>query len=392
MDINERLIITRNIEGQLANKDICPICVAGEPGTAKSTTIRLIAEELGMDVVTCSAPTIQHENLSGLPDIVEASEFKSSSIDGTVPKGTQWSIPEIIVQTLRKAQEKSTILLLDDFHMVSPHLQSYFYALLLERRLGNYKLPDNVAIVLTMNSSAEAGFNGINSAVRNRMAILRVTFDFDYWFDNYGNRLHYMVASFLKTHPNYCMEHETTDIVGYGTARAWTAIANELQYHSRDFILKQAQVLAGMQVSNEAARAFQTHVNYITSIDFSKTVSSRAIVNLSKKEPLDTIIYSYIANFVTTVDDGLYLFDLINANMQSTQFIGFLLGELATKYTYKHEVKLTEGLEFVIDRLLENELDKSKYINTPTKVLNEAFNKHIENLDAMMKTASEYLL
>ena len=120
-----------------------------------------------------------------LPDTVDASQYKANSIDGTIPQATQWSIPEMVAKAIRAAEGKPTVLLIDDFHMVSPHLQAYFYGLLLERRLGNFKLSDNVAIVLTMNDSDKAGFNGINSAVRNRLAILPVEFNFEYWFKAY---------------------------------------------------------------------------------------------------------------------------------------------------------------------------------------------------------------
>ena len=298
----------------------------------------------------------------------------------------------MVARAIRAAESKPTILLIDDFHMVSPHLQAYFYGLLLERRLGNFKLSDNTAIVLTMNDSVEANFSGINSAVRNRMAILRVEFDFEYWFSSYGNRLHYMVASFLKVKPNYCMEDETTGIVGYATARAWTAIAAELGFHTDEFILPYAGTIAGMQVSAEAARAFQTHVNYVSAIDFSKMVHNRTLVDLSTKDPLDSTIYAYIANFIQTIDDGLYLFDLMNTNVNRSTFIGFVLGELYVKYQNTDEAPLSEGLQFVIDRILSSKLDVDKYPNTNLKKLKEAFDKPIENLNSFIERTSEYLI
>lgn len=392
MNANERLIITQNIKAQLQGAGVAPICISGEPGTAKSTTVGLIAKELGMNLVTESGPCLTHELLSGLPDTVDAEQYQANSIDGTIPQATQWSIPEMVAKAIRSAKDKPTILLIDDFHMVSPHLQAYFYGLLLERRLGNYKLSDNVAIVLTMNDSDKAGFNGINSAVRNRLAILRVKFNFEYWFKAYGNRLHYLVASFLSTKSNYCMEDETTDIVGYATARAWTAIANELKFHEKGFILTQGEVIAGMQVSNEAARAFGQHINYIDRLDFEQTVKNRVLVDLSTKDPIDSILYAYITNFIHTVDDGLYLFDLMNTNINQSSFIGFILGELYVKYTNKDEAPMSEGLTFVIDKLLSTPKNESKYPNTSKDKLDKVFGTQIQNINSLMERAAEYLL
>lgn len=392
MTQTEKFIIQRNIEAQLAGAPVAPIVLSGHPGTGKSSMVAALAEELGMHLVDESGPTLSHELLSGLPDTIDAAEFQSNSIDGLTPKATQWSIPEMMARALRAAQGKPTILLIDDFHMVSPHLQAYFYGLLLGRRLGNYRLSSNVAIVITMNDSESAGFMGINSAVRNRMAVLSIDFNFEYWFTSYGKRIHYLVASFLQARSNYCTEAETTGIVGYATARAWTAIAAELEFHDPEFILAHADRIAGMQVSAEAARAFQTHVNYISAIDFTKVVKTRELVDLSKKDPLDPIIYSYIVNFINTVDDGLYLFDLMNTNITQESFVGFTFGELYTKYTVKDQTKLSDGIRFIIDRICKIPMDSSKYLTTNPEKLAEAYAEPITNLNSFMSLASKYLI
>lgn len=393
MNSVEKQIVKQNIEAQLVNKSVAPLCIAGEPGTAKSTTVELLAKELNMGFVSESGPTLSHEILSGLPDTVDAAEYQSNSIDGSIPKATLWSIPEMVAKAIRSAKDKPTVLLIDDFHMVSPHLQSYFYGLLLERRLGNYKLSDNIAVILTMNESDAAGFKGINSAVRNRMSILSVKFDFEYWFEGFGNRLHYLVASFLKAKPQYCQEEESTGIIGYATARAWTAIATELGFHQNEFVAKHAKTIAGMQISAEAATAFQAHVNYVSAIDFTNVVNNRTLVNLAEKDPLDSIIYAYITNFINTIEDGYYLLNLMdnNANDESSAFIGFVLGELYIKYTTQEE-PLSEGLTFVIDKLLNNKMDPANYPETPKTKLETISAKPVENIDIFQQRAAEYLL
>ena len=390
MNANEIKIITHNIKGQLTNKQIAPLCIAGSPGTAKSTTVRLIAEELGMNLVTCSGPTLSHEALSGLPETVDASQYVANSIDGSVPLATQWSIPEIMAHAISAARSAPTILLIDDFHMVSPHLQSYFYALLLERRLGNFRLSDNTAVILTMNDSDLAGFNGINSAVRNRMAILNVSFNFEQWFNSYGNRLHYLVASFLRAKAHYCQEPESTGIEGYATARAWTSIAAELETY--DNPIEFAHAVAGMQVSATTAQAFKAHALYVQAIDFTKLVQSRAIVDLSKQNPLDSIIYSYITNFIHTMEDGLYLFELMSANRSNSAsaFIGFVLGELYIKF--QHSAELTEGLKFVINKLINKPIVREDFPNTPDSKFSKISSEPIKHIQEYMKKAAEFLL
>lgn len=390
MNSKEITIIKSNVNGQLTNKLISPLCIAGSPGTAKSTTVALIAAELGMNLVTCSGPTLSHEALSGLPDTVDAAKYIANSIDGSTPQATQWSIPEIMANTITAAADKPTILLIDDFHMVSPHLQSYFYSLLLERRLGNFRLSDNTAVILTMNDSDLAGFNGINSAVRNRMSILKVDFNFEHWFANYGNQLHYLVASFLKAKPHYTQEDETTGIIGYATPRAWTAIATELSLHEDPIGF--AYAVAHMQVSTAAAQAFQAHVAYIQAIDFTKLVANRTLVDLSKQDPLDSIIYSYITNFIHTLDDAMYLFELLamNHSNAASAFVGFVIGELYIKQ--RNIGTASDGLKFAIKKLSHQPMIASDYPNTSKAKFDKLSVEPIAHIHEYMKIASQYLL
>lgn len=294
-----------------------------------------------------------------------------------------------MAHTITAAANKPTVLLIDDFHMVSPHLQSYFYGLLLERRLGNFKLSDNTAVILTMNDSDLAGFHGINSAVRNRMSILKVDFNFEHWFANYGNQLHYLVASFLKAKPHYAQEPESTGIEGYATPRAWTAIAAELSIHEDPISF--AHQIARMQVSTQAAQAFQAHVAYIEAIDFTKLVANRTLVDLSKQDPLDSIIYSYITNFIHTLDDAMYLFELlaINHSNAASAFVGFVIGELYIKQ--RHMDTISDGLKFIIKRLTNQPMIASDYPNTSKAKFDKFSTEPIPHIHEYMKLASQYL-
>ena len=395
MNNTETQIIKSNITGQLANKLVAPLIIAGVPGTGKSATVKQIAKELNMNLVEYSMPSCTIEKLSGLPTEIATPELNNSTVFSTAidVHSTIWSIPEMVADCCREALTGPTILLLDDFHAMSPHLQSYFYELLLERKMGNYRLPTNVAIIGTMNNSEMAGMTGISSPIRNRLAILSVEFNFEHWMDSFGKQLHYLVASFLRAKPHFCIEEETTTIEGFASARVWTAIANELTFHDDSFILANAKRIAGMQVSSNAAQAFQTHVNYVAAIDFSSTVKSRKLVDLSKQDPLDSIIYAYITNFIHSVDDGLYLFELLSTNKAQSVFIGFIFGELYIKYcSTTADIPLSDGLTFVIDKLLGKALNPSNYPNTSKDKLDKADKVAIPDRQHFMQVAQEYLL
>lgn len=354
MNNNQIQIIKSNITSQLAGKPVSPLFLEGKPGIAKSTTIELLAKELDMNLLIVSAPTLSVEVLSGLPNEYAEPALDKYTIDHSTAIATKWSIPEVIADANKLSESKPTILLLDDFHMIQSHLQSYFFRLLLQKSIGNYKLADNVVIIGTMNDSTEAGSKGINSAVRNRMAILKVDFNFDYWFNGYGKSLNYFAASFLKAKPQHISSDESTESQ-YSTARSWTSLAFELDGHTPEFIVNNSMTLASMYVTQASAQAFATHVNYVSAIDFQSIMDNEVMLDLATREPQDAIICSYIARFVKSEADGLHLLNMLDHNINSRSFVGFTLAELYDYY--KKPETQTEGINLAIKLLLKQPVD-----------------------------------
>jgi len=385
-------IIKANIKAQLDGTDVAPLFLSGSPGTGKSKANELLAKELDMNIHVVSAPTLSTEILTGLPNDYKEPKLDKYTIDNSKAIATVWSIPEIIADVNKLAEKKDTILLLDDFHMIGKHLQAYFFKLLLQRSIGNYKLANNVVILGTMNDSEEAGFNGINSAVRNRMDILKLDFDFDYWFESFGKKLHYMVASYLKSKPSKTNEEESVGIEGYATARSWTHFANKLNYFDTDFIVKNAKKLCGSHMSTSIANDFAKHVNYINAIDFEKTVKEQKMVKLSTLEPLDSILYSYIVHFIKEPEDAIYLLELAEYNINDESFIGFLFGELYTLYT--QEEKRTLGINLVLDLLIEDSAQDvvAKYKKLPKSKKDKILTFEFKHKEKLYDIAQNYIL
>lgn len=379
MNLNQIEIIKSNIKSQLAGKPVSPLFLEGKPGIAKSTTIELLAKQLDMNLLIVSAPTLSVEVLSGLPNEYAEPALDKYTIDHSEAIATKWSIPEIIADANKLSEVKPTILLLDDFHMIQSHLQSYFFKLLLQKSIGNYKLADNVVIIGTMNDSTEAGSKGINSAVRNRMAVLKVDFNFDYWFNGYGKSLNYFVASFLKAKPQHISSDESTESQ-YCTARSWTALAFELDGHQSDFIVSNAASLSSMYVAQTASQAFATHVNYVSAIDFQSVMDNQVMLDLAQREPQDAIICSYIARFVKSEADGLHLLDMLDFNINSRSFVGFTLAELYDYY--KKPETQTEGINLAIKLLLKQ----------PVSALSKLTKKQEDRLEYYTKNSPTHLI
>ena len=391
-------ILETNIKGQLNGADIGGgICIAGSPGIGKTQTMYKIAKDLNMHIMQVSIPEISTENLSGIPDFMDASHMDPYSTTNTTGSmATKWSVPQIVETVNRLATREGTdgcILFIDDLHRVNMAVAPYLYGLLGERKLGSFKLDKKVAIMGAMNDSDEAGFSGIDSPIKDRIGILPVPFDYDYWYANFGKKLHFYIGSFLKVHPGYVQEEESTMIEQFATPRSWTHLANEFELYPLSFIKEHASLLAKQKVSSAASNELAKHIAYIEAIDFSAKIKAKTDINIEDLKPIDQILYAYIINYVDNIADAKYVMKLIDDNIKSANFIGFIIGELYNKYLAKEAGKpLSSGLIAIIEKLIKTEYKVESYSKPLTKKEKEIYDElsFVEH-DKLFQLASEFI-
>ena len=106
------------------------------------------------------------------------------------------------------------------------------YELLTERKLREFKIPDNVAICLAGNTSNKAGAKTMFSAIINRVWLCPVHTDFEIWKTEFAikNNFHIGIQSFLgnEMYQQFFHEEEQVD-VAWGSPRSWTRFSNMLK-------------------------------------------------------------------------------------------------------------------------------------------------------------------
>jgi hypothetical protein len=357
-----------------------------------------LAEELGMEVLQVSIPEVSTEELSGIPDFIDAHHMDKYSTTGTTSSmATKWSVPQIIETANRlatKEESNGCILFIDDLHRVNMAVAPYLYGLLGERKLGSFKLDPKVVLMAAMNDSDEAGFSGIDSPIKDRLGILPVPFDFEYWFQNFGRGLHFYIASFLKSHSSYAQEDESTMIEQFGTPRSWTHLANEFELYNRQFIQDNTTFLAKQKVSTGAANALAKHIAYMEAIDFTSIVNSKKPIAIDNLKAIDQILYAYIINYVATLEDAAYVMELMDSNVNSANFMGFIAGELYTKYINKDKGKPTsDGLTAMLDKFLNNPFEAKNYNKKFTKKDTELWDSlEFKHQDRIYEIAGEFIM
>ena len=107
------------------------------PGVGKSEAVRQAAAEAGLPLRSLLGTQIAPEDVSGVPKIVE-----SRSI---------FCPPRVLLPE----DDKPFCLFLDELPASPPDVQKAFYSLLLERRLGEYRLPKGTWVVAAGNRSED---------------------------------------------------------------------------------------------------------------------------------------------------------------------------------------------------------------------------------------------
>ena len=407
-------ILEKNIINQLAGYNVGGgIALSGKPGIGKTTTFKSICNKHNYKLVHVSIPEISSEELSGIPDFISYENNQmdkySTNMDKDV-KGTIWSVPQLIDQANKLAEEMEEskfkydgiVLLIDDLHRVGMSVAPYLYALFGERKLGNYMLNERVAIMGAMNDSDEAGFEGVDSPIKDRIGILHVDFDFNWWFANYGRNLDIYTSSFLKAYPNFVEEDESTGIEQFGTPRSLTFLSNEvLSYidedfggskEEKEFFIENAEMIASQKISHIAASEFKKHITYMETINFRKIIDDAVILRIQDLKVLDQILYSYIINYVHNFKDAAYLVKLIDNNFEDANFVGSVISEIYNKFKLSSSGKtISDGNKLIINTLMKTPFNPKDYNVNDKKALEIGEKLEFENYDAIMEIASAYL-
>lgn len=392
MDIITQQLIKANLQAQIKGVDLLPICLYGQRGLGKTSTIAGITEEIGAKLYTVSIPSKNLEFFSGLPNFNDASDLAKYSISGTKSvQGTTWTASELIANANHIAEQHgSCVLLLDDLHKLTQSSSTIMYQLLLDKSLGDFRLHPKVAIITAMNDTESAGFSGMESPILDRLSLIKADYNHEYWMKHFGSKLHYLVASFLKANPQFAIETESTSTESSASPRSWTYFSNNLELFDRDFITQNISVLASQFISKEATEAFQKHTIYFNSMDFTSIVKNKQMQKVNDLPFGDQLFWPYLVNFLETPEDAAYAIDLINLNKADSQFIGLIAADMFIKYLAIQQGKdVAIGIRILIDKFIGVYRDSSYNLTTKQKELLEDAN--LENQSDLLTYASTYI-
>jgi hypothetical protein len=192
-----------------------PVMVYSAPGCGKSDIIHQVGEQLNRPVIDIRLALYDPSDLKGFPYY----DPQTSSM--------KWA-PSSELPT---DPESNAILFLDELVSAAPSTQAAAYQLVLNRRIGEYVLPENVVIVGAGNRMSDRGVvYKMPSPLANRFIHLELKVDVDEWIEWALNRgLHKDVVGYIS--------HQKQDLFtfdpkssshAFSTPRTWDFVSQIL--------------------------------------------------------------------------------------------------------------------------------------------------------------------
>jgi hypothetical protein len=143
----------------------------------------------------------------------------------------EWAPPTELPDETMAAKYKKIILFLDEMNSAAPAVQAAAYQLVLNRKVGTYRLPENVLIVAAGNRETDKGVTfRMPAPLANRFVHLEMKVD---WDDYFGwateNRIHRDVVGFLTFSKKDLYDFDPKSASrAFATPRSWTFVSELL--------------------------------------------------------------------------------------------------------------------------------------------------------------------
>jgi hypothetical protein len=202
-----------------------PVMLHGSPGVGKSDVVRQVAAQRGIEMIDLRLSQLDPVDLRGVPSVSDGK--------------TRWNTPDFL------PTEGKGILFLDEINSAPQATQAAAYQLVLDRRLGDYVMPDGWAIIAAGNRATDRAIvNQMSTALKNRLAHLNYEVNNDDWCEwALNNDIAIEVLGFIRFKPTALNEFEQRnnskeeqnriqhlkDAKAFATPRSWYFLSNTLK-------------------------------------------------------------------------------------------------------------------------------------------------------------------
>lgn len=223
--------------------------VWSQPGLGKSSIVEQFAASLGLPCVSLLGTQLAPEDLIGVPQIFDA---------GSGPR-SRFAPPSII------ARDEPYCLFLDELNASSAEVQKAFYSLILDRRIGEYTLPEGSIVIGAGNRAQDnAIVRPMSSALVNRMVHLHLVPSARDWLKwALENGVHPWVLEYVRLRPDHLSMPAPKTEEPFSTPRSWHMLSDLLHSFGEGVSDEDLYALAAGCLSAPHAGQFRAYIRQV---------------------------------------------------------------------------------------------------------------------------------
>ena len=276
--------VTKALEALVVQK--VPTFLWGAPGIGKSSIVKSIAKERSIGFIDLRLALMDPTDLKGIPFYDKESH------------SALWAPPAFL------PREGEGILFLDELNSAAPAVQSSAYQLILDRAIGEYRLPDGWAIVAAGNRESDRGVTyKMPAPLANRFVHFELEVSVEDWRSwAYGVGIDARIIAYIS----YKSEHLFTfdakkQQKSFATPRSWEYVHNILQSGIEASLL--LDVIAGA-VGREVAVSFLSFIRVMDRLPDITAIASGSVREYpSEIDVLYALSSGVVSHYLQNPDD-----------------------------------------------------------------------------------------
>jgi len=259
-----------------------PVFVWGSPGIGKSSIIKQIAVDKGLEFVDLRLSLLDPTDLKGIPF------FDNENHEAV------WASPNF----LPKNPDSKGILFLDEINTAPPSVQASAYQLVLDRKVGDYELPKGWSIVAAGNHESDRGVvYRMPPPLANRFVHLNMEVSFEDWKGwAYEQGIDSSIIAFLHYDNEKLFDFDPSqNQKSFPTPRSWEYVDKILSSGIEVSLLM--DIISGA-VGNESATAFMSFRKVMHKLpDIDKLLANEEV----KVEHDSQVLFALIAGIISNI-------------------------------------------------------------------------------------------
>ncbi len=232
-----------------------PVMLWGAPGIGKSQIIAQVATAHGVNMIDIRLSQMEPSDLRGIP-------FKNG-------EQVDWATPSLLPDA--KCHGQQGVLFLDEITSAPPSVSAAAYQLILDRRLGDYVVPEGWVIFAAGNRQGDRGVTySMPAPLANRFSHYELDVNLDDWVAwAYKNNIDERIIGFLRYRPEHLFEFDAAhNPVAFPSPRTWEFTHRALQKFEDNLnLFREAASACVGEVAGIEVATFIEHLEDLPDLD-----------------------------------------------------------------------------------------------------------------------------